>query len=209
MYIHSMKGKIINYIGLFMLLVVLPGMSWVYLSSGLSYQKAKRAELQRYGTVPAFPYVLMNGDTIGASELGGKLLLAFDPAAGPDAGADVALRELEKIHRQFDERRDVIFLCLGDPADSAALATLMEKYSLEDPGQVYTVVRPGTPNGDFGIRARGGDAATVAVADSAGIIRQYYDFRDGNRVRRSVEHIAILMPFRDRDEAVLRREKEK
>jgi len=58
-----MKRKIINYIGLFLLLVVLPGMSWVYLSSGLSYQKAKRAELRRFGAVPAFPYVLMNGDT--------------------------------------------------------------------------------------------------------------------------------------------------
>ena len=204
-----MSRKIINYIGLFMLLVVLPGMSWVYLSSGLAYQKAKRAELQRLGSVPAFPYLLMNGDTIGADELGGKLLLAFDFADQPDSGAAVAFRELEKIHRQFDERKDVIFLLLGSPSDSAALADWMDKYSLEDPGQVYAVVRPGSANGDFGIGANGARTSTVAVADSAGIIRQYYDFRVGNRVRRSVEHIAILMPFRDRDEAVLRREKEK
>jgi hypothetical protein len=204
-----MKRKIINYIGLFLLLVVLPGMSWVYLSSGLSYQKAKRAELRRFGAVPAFPYVLMNGDTIGEEVLAGKLLLAFDFDGRPGAGAEVAFRELEKIHRQFDERKDVIFLFLAGSSDSASLAGLIKKFGLEDPGQVYAVVRPGSKNGDFGIRAQGEAAATVAVADSAGIIRQYYDFRDGNRVRRSVEHIAILMPFRDRDEAVLRREKEK
>jgi len=70
----------------------------------------------------------------------------------------------------------VIFLFLAGSSDSASLAGLIKKFGLEDPGQVYAVVRPGSKNGDFGIRAQGEAAATVAVADSAGIIRHIMTF---------------------------------
>lgn len=204
-----MKRNIINVIGLFFLLVVLPAMSWVYLSKGLSYQKAKRAELREYGKIPPFPYMLLNGDSIGAPELKGKLLMVFDAVDGVDASTEVVFKELEKIHRQFDERKDVIFLLQAAQKDSMLLEQLLKRYKLADQGQVYAVA--GRPGAGFRIGTKDGSTKTglVAIADSSGVIRQYYDFLDGNRVRRSVEHIAMLMPFRDRDEAVLKREKEK
>ena len=183
-------------------------MSWVYLSKGLSYQKAKRAELREYGKIPPFPYMLLNGDSIGAPELKGKLLMVFDAVDGVDASTEVIFKELEKIHRQFDERKDVIFLLQAAQKDSMLLEQLLKRYKLADPGQVYAVA--GRPGAGFGRGTKdGGNASLVAIADSSGVIRQYYDFLDGNRVRRSVEHIAMLMPFRDREEAVLKREKEK
>lgn len=202
-----MKRNIITTIGLFFLLVVLPAMSWVYLSQGLSYQKAKRAELKEFGKIPPFPYLLLNGDSIGESELGGKLLMIFN-VSNKDAGStEIILKELEKIHRQFDDRKDVIFLLQADRRDSLFLEELLSRLNLSDPGQVYSIVQTAGEYKQFG----SGDyaAAQVAIADSSGIVRQYYDFLDGNRVRRSVEHIAMLMPFRDRDEAVLQREREK
>lgn len=203
-----MKRNIINVIGLFFLLVVLPAMSWVYLSKGLSYQKAKRAELREYGKMPPFPYILLNGDSIGALELKGRLLMVFDAVDGVDASTEVVFQELEKIHRQFDERKDVIFLLQAAQKDSMLLEQLLKRYKLADPGQVYTVA--GRPGAGFVKGTKDGrNAGLVAIADSSGVIRQYYDFLDGNRVRRSVEHIAMLMPFRDREEAVLKREKEK
>lgn len=202
-----MKRNIITSIGLFFLLVVLPAMSWVYLSQGLSYQKAKRAELRAFGKIPPFPYQLLNGDSIGEAELGGKLLMVFNISRKEAGSTETVLEELEKIHRQFDDRKDVIFLLQADKQDSLFVEQLLARIKLTDPGQVYTIVQAAGDSNRFGT----GDAAAaqVAIADSAGVIRQYYDFLDGNRVRRSVEHIAMLMPFRDRDEAVLQREREK
>lgn len=205
-----MKRKIINVIGLFFLLVVLPAMSWVYLSQGLAYQKAKRAELRAYGTIPPFPYRLLNGDSIGETELGGKLLMVFDVSDASASTTEAIFGELEKIHRQFDEREDVLFLLRADKKDSLLMEQLLTRYKLVDPGQVYTILRRAGEEPGSGLGLKGSKMATqVVVADSSGLIRQYYDFTDGNRVRRSVEHIAMLMPFRDREEAVLQREKEK
>lgn len=202
-----MKRNIITSIGLFFLLVVLPAMSWVYLSQGLSYQKAKRAELKELGEIPPFPYQLLNGDSIGEAELGGKLLMVFNISAKEPNSTEFILKELEKIHRQFNDRKDVIFLLQADKQDSLFLEQLLTRIKLSDPGQVYTIVQTAGDNKRFG--AEGSSTGQVVIADSSGVIRQYYDFLDGNRVRRSVEHIAMLMPFRDRDEAVLQREREK
>lgn len=202
-----MKRNIITTIGLFFLLVVLPGMSWVYLSQGLAYQKAKRDELRELGKIPPFPYQLLNGDSIGETELGGKLLMIFSVSNKDASSTEIVLKELEKIHRQFDDRKDVIFLLQANKQDSLFLEELLSRMKFSDPGQVYTIIQ--TPGARNYLSSADHVPTHVAIADSAGVIRQYYDFLDGNRVRRSVEHIAMLMPFRERDEAVLQREKEK
>lgn len=204
-----MKRNIVQIIALLLLLVVLPGLSWLYLSRGLDYRKATIEELKEYGKIPPFPYLLMQGDSLDARFLGGKLLVAYAYPPDAEAASGRVLEELQKIHHQFNERQDVLFLMLGAREDSARLLSAMERYKLQDPGQVFPVIATQDAGGDFGIGAQDNRATLVAIADSSGTIRQYYDFEDGNRVRRLVEHIALLMPVREREQAVLKREKEK
>ncbi|MFM8362211.1 MAG: hypothetical protein ACKOA4_05895, partial [Haliscomenobacter sp.] len=100
------------------------------------------------------------------------------------------------------------FLLLTAPADSASLAELLKVHKLDDPEQVFLTPRDLAP--DFGFKEvdQSGSSAFVAVLDTAGQVRQYYDFRDGSRVKRLVEHLTILKPIIDREQAVLKREKE-
>jgi hypothetical protein len=99
-------------------------------------------------------------------------------------------------------------LLLTVQQDSSSLATLLKAHDLDDSEQVFLANRTHAP--DFGFKEvdKTESSAFVAVLDTAGQIRQYYDFRDGSRVKRLVEHITILKPIIDREQAVLKREKE-
>jgi hypothetical protein len=50
----------------------------------------------------------------------------------------------------------------------------------------------------------------VALADTSGMIRQFYDLEDGKQFVRLIEHIAMMRPQEEdeREEAVFQRERE-
>ncbi|MBK9490540.1 MAG: hypothetical protein IPO07_18460 [Haliscomenobacter sp.] len=49
----------------------------------------------------------------------------------------------------------------------------------------------------------------MAIVDTAGVVRRYYNYHDGNEVRRLTEHITVLMHRDKSNDPYLNREKEK
>lgn len=206
-----MRRPLLQYVALALLLVGLPALSWYYLDKGFDYRLETIGELDELGRFPSGPYQKLDGTMSEETALDGKVLVVHH-FPSPIDGADkrVAL-ELGKIHQQFDERVDVQFLLFSDPADSANILPLLEKNRLMDPGQV-DLLRPvfqGNQPFSFARDSKQPSDSWVILADTSGLIRQYYDFGDGNRIRRLVEHIVTLMPVIERDKPVLKREKEK
>jgi hypothetical protein len=202
-----MLKKTLQFLALFLLLVVLPAGSWYYLSRGMDYRRTAIRELENLRAMFPLSVRTFEGDTIGEQTLGTAATIVAEVDLQKESSKRM-VGELGKIHTQFDARKDVLFLLLMAQQDSSSLATLLKAHDLDDPGQVFLAHRDHAP--DFGFREldKTGSSAFVAVLDTAGQVRQYYDFRDGSRVKRLVEHITILKPIIDREQAVLKREKE-
>ncbi len=202
-----MLKKSVQLLALFLLLVALPAGSWYYLSRGMDYRRTAIRELENLRAMSPLTVYTLKGDTIG-EQIFGRAATVVGELDLQKKDSERAVAELGKIHAQFDARKDVLFLLLAAPADSASLAELLKVHKLDDPEQVFLTPRDLAP--DFGFKEvdKSGSSAFVAVLDTAGQVRQYYDFRDGSRVKRLVEHLTILKPIIDREQAVLKREKE-
>jgi hypothetical protein len=202
-----MLKKILQFLALFLLLVVLPAGSWYYLSRGMEYRRTAIRELTAMRAMSPLTVHTLKGDTIDEQVFNSAATIVGELNLQKESSGRVAT-ELGKIHEQFDARKDVLFLLLVTQADSSSLSTLLKEHKLDDPDQVFLADRDHAP--DFGFREvdKAGSSAFVAVLDTVGQVRQYYDFRDGSRVKRLVEHITILKPIIDREQAVLKRENE-
>lgn len=207
----GMNKKIVQLLALFVLLVVLPAGSWFYLKKGLEYRLEATHELGQFGALPAEPMAGLDGVSVSVNQFSKGVVIVSRVEAAIPAVYNRILEELGKVHTQFDARQDVFFLLAAPARDSAQLLHDIAQYALNDPGQVFLLRSPAKESPDFGFSAAGADpqAAWVALADTSGQIRQYYDFRDGGRVKRLVEHITMLMPVIEREQAILKRDKEK
>ena len=205
-----MNNKWFQYLALFLLLVVLPAGSWYYLQKGLDYRLETKRELKDFGAFLFRDTPDIDGTLITQDSLKGKL--AVVNIFRPGADVDVLFREVKKVHKQFDTQPVVQFLFYATPADSLALRELADRRQLYDPGQIrYLVVPTEEQFPDLHLPAveNASGNPVLALADMNGKIRQFYDFRDGARVKRLVEHLAILLPIPETDKPELVREKEK
>jgi hypothetical protein len=154
--------------------------------------------------------------------LQGKLTIAgFLKVSGASAGIEADFGEnLRKLHEQFDERRDVIFLLhiTGDSTAVRHIGDFAERYGLADEEQVFFVTG-GRPDLEtlarqgYRLPFKEGESPAqnpyLVFAETSLTIRRYYDVRRIEEVRRLVEQIAILLPREKEPEPELRREREK
>ena len=207
-------------LGLLILLVALPAGSWFYLSKGLNYRLRALEELGNHGGIGDFQLATAGGDTLGRAGIAGRIVVAsfFSPS-------DEALRrryheQLSRLHRQFDDGQEVLFL-QHLPLDSAlALARaseLQREYGLDDPEQVYFLTGGSPP---LEVLARDvyrlpapelapAENPHLVLADSTLTIRRYYDARQLPEFKRLVEHIAMMLPPQKRKNLVFQREQER
>lgn len=191
---------------LFLMLILMPAISWYYLKKGEKYQVAMRAELKDYGSLPMFKLSqVLRADTLHSADLHNKVVIVktLDDRE-LEQSADLIFA-LGSLHTQFDERNDVVFLLHTNVADSTKLGSFLRKNSLADPEQVLiTTADPSI------VRAYAfPKAGMAAIVDTAGTIRRYYNYHDGNEVRRLTEHVTVLMHRDKKNDPYLNREKEK
>jgi len=169
-------------VALSFMLVILPLISWYYLNRGLDYQVAARSELGNLGN-----WVLPQDEDIYGNRLDpeffkGKMLIGgvFQPSLA---------KTLEKLHEQFDERDDLVFVFF-----SHENADILD---LKDAKQVIWLKQDVNQSEDF------------FLVDIKGVIRKTYDLNNVKQVKRLVEHTAILLPKKQDRELVFKRELEK
>ena len=192
---------------LLMMLLVMPALSWYYLKKGENYQVEMRAELKNYGQIPSFKVPkLLDADTLNSSlELHNRVVIAkVLEAEDLDQKEDLVFA-LGSLHTQFDERNDVVFLLHTALSDTGRVGAFLREHQMADPAQVIvTTINPELKQA-YHFPKRG----MMAIVDTTGVVRRYYNYHDGNEVRRLTEHITVLMHRDKSNDPYLNREKEK
>ncbi len=208
------KDKI-QILALTAILVVFPAVSWYWLSRGLDYRKTAKAELKDLGPLPDMTWRNYTGKTLSKADLEGSFVIAgvYD-LAQPELSGHFG-REFSRLHDQFDDRKDVLFLSVVGQ-DSTLIPAFLKQYELSDTTQCYffpTMEDAMKSLAETGFRMPQSDGATspyIAFADTSSVIRNYYDVRDNAQLKRMVQHISLLLPMsKSRDELRFKREAEK
>jgi len=192
---------------LFAMLIVMPALSWYYLKKGEQYQVKMRAELKDYGKLPSFtlPKLLDTNSINLATDLSNKVVIAKVVDANELEPGDDLRFALGSLHTQFDERNDILFLLHTAIQDSARVGAFLRQNKMSDPTQVVV-----TGSDSKLVQAyRFPKPGMMAIVDTLGVIRRYYNYRDGNEVRRLTEHVTVLMHRDKNNDPYLNREKEK
>ncbi len=211
------RRKIIQVLGLLLLLVLLPLGSWYYLQQGLDYRLSALHELEDFGALPAFTLRTIDGQPLERADLAGKVVIAAFMTTG-DAGQRQNFgEELRRLHLQFDEGDGVVFLThlLDTLADTPeAVARFASDYELNDEQQCFFLTGPPAT-----IRQLAGDAYKIpgklegntylALTDTTLTVRKHFDIAQPEEVKRLVEIVAIILPQVKERDLVFKREQEK
>jgi len=213
---------------LFLMIVVFPGGSWIYMNMGYNRSRTALAELQDYGHLPAFQLTGIKGAVDSSLVNGQMTLIAF---VNPNqAKTEKRMEVLETLHRQFDERND--FKLLIHLPEATNLADFYKKYKLEDDRQIFAVKgneqtlssliknnyripnlladrEPGS-SVDFQTTtaADPNNYPYYILIDEKGKIRNYYHADRSADIERMVEHIALILPRDIEGDPRLRRDRE-
>ncbi|MCB0627114.1 MAG: hypothetical protein KDC43_25180 [Saprospiraceae bacterium] len=194
---------------LFLLLVLFPAGSWFYLQRGLNYRLAALEELKDLGRLPAdLAFVNQSGSIIDTAFLQGKVLIA-GVLSGDRQQDQPIVDRLRKLHEQFDQRDDVLFLSHLPEREPAALLAEAEALGIRDTAQWMLLA---TPEGQLeSLRAAYHlqDPSEVCLIDTTLMVRKVYRTSENADMGRLVEHIALIMPFVAERELIFKREKEK
>ncbi|MEM1318861.1 MAG: SCO family protein [Bacteroidota bacterium] len=212
------SGFKLRTIGIILLLVVMPLLSWVYLQAGFNYYKDAMSELKNYGDMPAFSFVNQKGETLNQADVKGKLnVLAFYSKSS--SYTEEMMSNIDKLHEQFNEREDVAFLMYDmDSATPEDLQAVASKYDIKDDKQCFLLSGEPQQLQQFlskGIKMpqstdavdeeKGYTLQAVAnsdmtnypyfvFVDTSASIRNYYAIDNSRSVARLVEHMALLLP---------------
>lgn len=206
---------VLQTLALLLFLVVFPLGSWYYLKNGMDYRVATMGELKHYGKIPALSYTTFANQTLTDSFFTNNILITSVLDFQNAAMSETFGKTLEKLHEQFDERKDVLFLI--HLADTSATQAMVERfamtYKLNDFEQCLFLRMPentaiATVEQNFYL-PHDNDFPYFSLTDIKGEIRHYYDVRKIEEVRKLVEHTALLVPFEKSKEITLKRKQEK
>lgn len=216
------RKKIIQNIGLALLLIGLPATSWWFLSSGYNFFKTQMAELGDYGKVPAFEFYSQNGDTLTEADLKGKIVVSdfiFTRCAMECAEMST---QMARVQDAFKDNPDVMILSHTVDPDYDTPEVLKE-YSKKfgatkdkwyfltgDRTELYKQAREG-----YKLAADEGDSKEdfihsphFVLIDTSSTIRNYYDGTDSMQVNRMIVHISMIMPRKKEAEVKYKPENE-
>lgn len=176
-----MKYKWITPLIILLLLVVLPGISWIYLKKGFDYQKGNFDKLKLHAVWPIDS--LTARDSCFSIFKAGKVTLLTTGFPKNQARLDTLA---EKLKKQFGATHKFTFLVWpGEPItfNSGALITCSPQ-----PGSLDFVKNNlDAPAGFFS-----GDE--LMITDARLQVRKYYRLDDPEALKELVTHIALLMP---------------
>lgn len=205
------------------IIVACPAASWIYLQKGLNYQKDARKEIIVKQAIDVAQFIPEH-ITTDSSLLDNRLrLVLFDQNDGPDAVRE----ELKlKLVDQFESSKGVFILEFAKSNGSTSLSNevisdmhVRKELSQNDYIDMITS-RIGQPTfkemeGKLILdelvkneSLKANSSAYAILIDHENGLRNFYDTTDPSRVKKMVEHMAILIPRRDIEKAVLIRERE-
>ena len=221
---EKVKAKnIFKIIAIGFIIVICPAASWVYLQKGLNYQKEARKEIVVKQTLDVAQFIPEHIKE-DSSLLDNRLrVILFDKNESPNA----AREELKlKLIDQFESSQGVFVLEFVKSKTNLTLANelqsemhLRKELSKVDYDEMISS-RIGQPvfkdmegklllelvNKNEPLQENSSNFAVLVDHNNG--LRNFYDTTDPNRVKKLVEHMAILIPRKDIEKAELIRERE-
>ncbi len=196
---------------LFLILVVLPAGSFLYLKRGLDFRKDVTSRMQDYGKLTTFP-----GNPlfeVVPDSLAGRLwfVAQIDLAAAEDAA--VFQREMSKLVEQFDTTTTVSFVLVLSSADDDMdrLQTFLRGSGVVGDGRTY-VYQADTADWEKWqqqMQWPAGKSPQIAVVTADRQINAYYSLRSQEDIGDLVRLGAMIMPRKKDKELIFKREVEK
>ncbi len=187
---------------LFLMFVVLPAGSWYYLQAGANYRKSLLAKLGDYGEMPVVDARNYDNAEVVTKNLGRALFIVnfSDFRAGKET--EEKIQFLQKLHKQFDFRKDVFFLNFVTDSsffEKDKLSQFLSETELTDNRQLFFLYPSNIDaRSAFHFPFREGEDESVntyfSLVDMDGKIRGFYNVAATNDQKLMVEHIAILLP---------------
>ena len=205
-------------LGLGLLLIVLPMGSWFFLDKGLDYQKQLHQEIkEKLGVLPEFKLFDTTGKIIEKEITNGNLIIASFIDINQSGKSEVAFKELHLIQSHFDKKENILFLTFAKADNQQQVVNF--KASLKIKNREHWLFLHGEEEALNEIAEKipfknktnnlFANNPTAILVDIEGNIRNYYNMKNRDEVARLIEHIAILMPKKMEEKAVVKREKEK
>lgn len=203
---QSLVRKYFVYAVLFLLLVVFPAVSYIYLKKGFDWRVEAQNELQDYGKIR--PAYIIWQDGSKEDQLKGKVCVVHFFGENPDlTPTNKKLIDLcEELVKQYgykpESERNDFRLALVAEGGTAEFKSYVQTRPLSE---MSNYVWTGGLGSWTSILKNGFDfycsknkvapyPEYFALTDTSGVIRRFYNAEDSKEVDRMVEQIALLLP---------------
>lgn len=190
------------------ILIILPAGSWYYLTQGYNYRKDLLDDLkEEFGEVKPYTLQTADGESYGTEDFAGNTAVV-NFIGSRDLQREFVWTNLTKLHEQFDDRNDILFIThvAGDPLANLPKDTAQWKIITGTEAQLSKIAAENY-NLKFPAEQNILDNSQIILLDSSRI-RNYYDANDPMQMGRLLEHITIVMPRQAERDIILERNKE-
>lgn len=224
---EKQSSKLLMTLFLAFFLIGLPLGSWYYLQTGME-DRLETMDLldNNYGELPAFVAVNQYGDTITEADFRGNMVMVDFFFTRCNLTCPPMMRNMVDVNDQFSDRDDIKIISFTvDPENDTTnllrqfsqdlgLRNNNRKWYLANLGSTTETVRIAQEHFKLPTDEADGDntilhSRYIALVDTAGVIRNYYDGTTDEGVSRLVKHTAFLMPIEGKSKVVYDPETEK
>lgn len=177
------------------LLIIFPAVSWYYLQTGLDHRKKTLSELNELGQIGPFQLRDQSNRIVSQEGLKGKVAVVnFLPADRDQAKALTG--RIAKVHQSFSREFGIAFLSFIPQDSTRQIIDVAKELGIENPEQWSLLSTPvqewqRLAEETFRLPKPG---SSVALVDSTGMIRNYYDINNNQEMGRLVEQSVLIMP---------------
>jgi hypothetical protein len=189
---------------IFVILIILPALSWVYLSRGLNWRKEAVAELGSYGQIRGAYIAWPDGTK--EDRLKSKVVVLHIFGENPELTPinKKIIDTGEELFKQFGRNEHFRMAMIAEGGTAEFRSHVQTRPSIDYVAWVWTgglgSWRTIVENGYQSFALKTGAKPMreyYALSDTAGVIRRYYDAADDEQVKRMVQQVAILLPPSD------------
>jgi len=195
--------KVVQFLALGIILIGFPLGSWYYLNEGYKERKGAIDQMKYEIPLPEFQMASQKGILSKSDLQGGYAVLGKIDRFSKE---DPIIQESEGLFEEFGSSMKMAILTYVEEYDSSAINNYLASVTKDTLSQWYFI--SGQP--DFENIFKKQSNKHLALIDTFGVVRNYYDANNSTEIAEMAKHIAMfVMPLMRRGDLVFKREEEK
>ncbi len=177
------------------ILILFPLITWYFLQQGLDHQRKTLAELKEYSKVGTFQLKDQDNRSVSNQSLKGRVSVVNFLPADMTLAKDFTGR-IAKVHQSFNELDDVVFVTFVPIDSSNQLKSIASELSIRNEKQWYVLGASPAEWNELAAEAYKMPKLenSVALVDTSGTIRNYYDINIDQEMGLLVEQTVLVLP---------------